>query len=383
MGSTRYGDQVITIQYFDEVDSDVVNKLGQKVIQRGIYDGGYLTRVSDVSVSLSLFSCVIGDATNQVRVETFSVVTIAVSTATPYIVLRWAYAASASNWMDVLAVASGSIQTNDLIVGKCTFSGSVLIGFNYGDTSYPRSTPTVSALFLKVEPTSPASMYMRVRAGRANFGSTNYDVADQLTPLITAPTSNSRIDLVYVGTDGTVGVVTGTAAASPSAPDYAGRMVLAEVTTIAGQTTIVATDIKDVRMMVGQAPNFIFRTGDWLLSESLTTPNGFTDVSATYTDKFIRISSSTPTTTGGTNTHDHGAATGNHALTIAEMPAHTHTVPLAGRQDPGSRISEAGKAYVGRSETSDSTGGGSAHSHTIATANNIPAYVQVKVYRKS
>ena len=247
MGSTDFGSQLISVQYFEAVDSDKVNKCFQGIIPRGIYSGGYLTKVSDTSISLSTLLCVVGDATNQVRVETTTAITLTVSSAAPYVVLRWAYVASATNYMDVLAVAAGSIQANDLIIGKCAYIGSTLSGFDYSVTAYPRSTPQTPIVMLKVEPTETASMYVRIRAGRVNYGSANLEIADQLSPVFTAPTSNSRIDLIYINTSGVITVSTGTAAATPVAPDYDSKIVLAEITIVAGQTTITASSIKEVR----------------------------------------------------------------------------------------------------------------------------------------
>ena len=246
-GSMDFGSQSISIQYFEAVDSDKVNKCFQGITPRGIYSGGYLTKVSDTSVSLSTLLCVIGDATNQVRVETSTAVTLTVSSVAPYVVLRWAYATSATNYMDVFAVAVGSIQTNDLIVGKCVYTGSTLSGFDYAVTAYSRSTPQTPVVMLKVEPTETPSMYVRIRAGRVNYGTANLEIADQLSPAFTAPVTNSRIDLIYINTSGAIAVSTGTAAVSPVAPDYNSKIVLAEVTITAGQTTITASSIKDVR----------------------------------------------------------------------------------------------------------------------------------------
>jgi hypothetical protein len=48
------------------------------------------------------------------------------------------------------------------------------------------------------------------------------------------------------------------------------------------------------------------KTGDWLHSSVTTARTGWTNVSATYSDKFIRINA-TPLTTGGANTHTHAA----------------------------------------------------------------------------
>lgn len=124
-----------------------------------------------------------------------------------------------------------------------------------------------------------------------------------------------------------------------------------------------------------------WRSGDKLLSSNTNTPTGWTDQSATYTDNFIRISSGTPLTTGGANTHNHGGATASHTLTIAEIPAHTHTYDknsnVAGSA-PGSAETQSHT-----STASGSTGGGGGHSHNISSADNVPVYVQMKMYSKT
>lgn len=252
MGATNFGTQTITVQYYDPVDANVVNRAFLNIRERGIYIGGYLTRVSDVAITLSPLTCEIGDAGNQVRIQTANDVPLTVGVGIPWIILRWAYATSATNYMDVLAVAIGDILATDLIVGKCAFTGSVLSTFEYGDLTYPRSTPRTLAIYLKPEPTVPDSMRIRIRAGRTNYGTANLEIPDQLSPLFTAPLSGSRVDVVYVDTDGTIKVKTGVASGgTPTVPTYDGRMAIAEITLTNTTTSLTYANIKDVRSFVG------------------------------------------------------------------------------------------------------------------------------------
>ena len=130
----------------------------------------------------------------------------------------------------------------DVIVGVCTFSGATLTGFDYT----LRKTPEVADLFLKAEPTVPASLRVRVRAGKVNYGAVNYDIIDQQSPLFTAPTSGTRIDALQVNTAGALIVTQGTT----SPPNYNGLVTIAEITISVGQTTITSAHIKDVRNFI-------------------------------------------------------------------------------------------------------------------------------------
>jgi len=250
MGSVNYGNQVQSIKYYAPADSDVLNRRDVGLKARGIYSGGLLTKVSNVQVTLSPLVCEIGDDENQLRIETQSSVSITVSSATPYIVLRWAYVASTTNYMDVLAVAVGSIQDNDLIVGKCNFSGATLTGFDYGE----RQVVTTLKEFLKVIPTETPSMKVHIKGGWATYGDSKLLISEQDSSFtITAPVTNPRIDYVYVNEAGAVQHEEGTEAASPSVEDYQGRIVLAEIYLIPGQTTITEDDITDVRPFIGSS----------------------------------------------------------------------------------------------------------------------------------
>lgn len=234
------GTQERTVAYFDPVDSGVVNRIGKDVRKIGIYSGGYLTIIGDTSVSLSVLSCEITDGTHQERIRTTTAATVTVSSTLTYVVLRWAYTGSASvDYMEILGIASGDLQTNDLIVGVCSYSGSTLTGFIYT----LRSNPQIMDLFLKVEPTSPASMYVRIRAGRANYGSTNLEIIDQLSPIMVAPGSGTTVYAIQINTSGVIIVTPNTT----TPPDYGGLITLAEVTIPSGTTTLPTTRIKDVR----------------------------------------------------------------------------------------------------------------------------------------
>lgn len=242
------GSQSISILYNTQATSGIVNLRHKDTRETGIYTGGYLSVIDTSHVEISPLVCEIQDGTYQVRVETTVAVNLAVASATPYVILRWAYTGAVTDYMELLAVATPS--TYDLVVGKCTFSGGgALQGFTYGDTSYPRNTPDNHNLFLKVQATEDTELRVRVRSGRVQTASGYTDVADQKSNLFVVPASNSKIYLVYIDRDtGAVSIdSSGTAAASPAAPDYKGKLVLAEVILASTDTNITADKIVDVR----------------------------------------------------------------------------------------------------------------------------------------
>ena len=269
---SNIGSQSIYVKFFDPVDSSVVNRIGVDVRKTGIYSGGYLTKINDSSVSLSTLSVEIGDGTYQVKITTGIAVAVAISPAAPVIVLRWIYTGSASvDYMDFVNVAPGGILTNDIVVGVGTYVGPTLQAvFDYT----LRSTPNVYDLFLKVEPTTPTTMQVRVRAGRVNYGVANYDVVDQLTSAFVAPGSGSRIDVVYVDSDGVVKILPGTPSGSPVPPDYVGKVALCQITIPSGASSITASMIKDVRSFVSGSLAFPITAAGSVYGSALSVLSG-------------------------------------------------------------------------------------------------------------
>lgn len=138
-------------------------------------------------------------------------------------------------------------------------------------------------------------------------------------------------------------------------------------------------DGNEIQITSGGALNIAgFVSGDFLMTSNTGAKAGWTDKTATWASRYIRVGA-TPETTGGNATHAHGGVTGSHTLTIAEIPPHTHTYTYdiaPGAADSGGSHSTYA---VG---TTSSTGGGGGHTHTIAAADNDPLYVDVAIYKK-
>ena len=141
----------------------------------------------------------------------------------------------------------------------------------------------------------------------------------------------------------------------------------------------------------GNVNGWQFRSGDLLFSSNTTAPPGWTDVSTTYENKFIRISSGTPLETGGSDTHSHGAgsyALPQHIHTILANNKYSYSYSASGTYNGrlGIHVGDAGiyetTRYFISSDISTTSAGGGNVTGTSASAENIPAYVQVRVYKK-
>ncbi len=246
------GSQTISLKYQAPGDSQEINERFRTIRPTGIYSGGALSVVDATHASISPLICEIGNGSHQVRVETTVAVSVVVGTGVPYIILRWGYTGNTSDYMEILAVSNASIQSTDLIVGKCSFVGGALNGFDYGDPTYPRSVPNVQELWLKVIPTGAGNLKARVLPGwyQNHAGSTYVPFQD--TDSLVPPVSGNKIYLVYVNTEtGAIAVdSSGSPGASPSAPPYNGRLVLAEITLASTDTAITASKIRDVRSFI-------------------------------------------------------------------------------------------------------------------------------------
>ena len=92
-------------------------------------------------------------------------------------------------------------------------------------------------------------MTVRVDAGAIHSGVTLTEVAAQSTAAITAPSTNPRNDIVYVdATIGTVGVATGTEAATPSDPAIpSSKIPVCRVELQTSTTSITNSILTDIR----------------------------------------------------------------------------------------------------------------------------------------
>ncbi len=114
-------------------------------------------------------------------------------------------------------------------------------------------------------------------------------------------------------------------------------------------------------------------SGSVFFMVSGSCPTGTTDVSSTYSNKFVKINSTQATSSGVILT----GTTDSHTLTAAEsgLPAHTHTIETNDTTGGGGNFvrNDASSASTG-TQTTSSTGGTSAasgHVHTLSSATTL------------
>jgi len=251
MGIINHGTQSITFQFNLAAKAEYFNKLTHRIQPPGVYWGGHLIKVSDSIVTLTPFAIMINDGDEQVSVSsivdaTLSAATLdsgAIDAATPYLVFRWVRLSTiAANYVEVHATAAA--QPLDVVIGKMVFSGSILTGFDYSDRTEPRTLEN----WLKPEATETSELYIYVRGGQVQTAlGTTWVATQKVGPFVVPASPKSRKDLVYVDTSGALQILQGTAAPAPVAPNYLGKLVVAEVLVANGVVDIIESVITDVR----------------------------------------------------------------------------------------------------------------------------------------
>jgi len=158
---------------------------------------------------------------------------------------------------------------------------------------------------------------------------------------------------------------------------------LDQITTASKVHGTAITGLASVPSGAGYLPSAnidCFKTGDLIFSTVSTSRTGWTNVSSTYSNKFIRINA-TPLTQSGSDTHTHAAGS-------FVGPSHTHSVPASstgwgyGTPVAGGLVTSAGGANVATIDKATAAGGTGSITGTSASGNNVPAYVTVSVFQR-
>jgi hypothetical protein len=147
MSTTNSGNQTLTFDYKNPTTSASFNTLLRGAIKPGIFSGATLTKVDNATVTISPFVAYLNVGTDKmVRATTTTAVTINVSAGSPVVYMTYTWADVIENYIDFAIRADNGVKaTNEVTIGKATYSGSVLTGFNYTWPAYKTSTSLDSA----------------------------------------------------------------------------------------------------------------------------------------------------------------------------------------------------------------------------------------------
>lgn len=256
--------QILSFQYRGEGKSKYFNSVLHNLLPMGIYSKetvtngvysyaeGQLAKVNNGTVSVSPFVALVRDVENNlsVRLQTMVIVNVDVTPATPYIIAKINWQNAVSNYAEIQAVSFASIQPDYLIIGKCYFdvSNYVLDYFDYSRRHHVdvEANYVKQATPFRVMATEPESDKVLVQQGDVTFSTGSFHLNDDsLSPAISASIAG-RIDLVYIDQNGTVQVVSGADNASPVAPNFAGKFVVAQIKRIGASSVIKGHQITQV-----------------------------------------------------------------------------------------------------------------------------------------
>ena len=264
MGVTDFGTQTLTIDYNEAGKTDKVNVLNYQISQKGIYIGGLLTKtgVNELTLSALIAQTEDKDYLNGigVRVETSTTVVIngasspyVLSATNCYIVARMSWVATASNYMDILAVGYNAVPSShvdptifwdtDIIIGKAVYIGGVL----QSSVDYTlRHEPSIiyaeeKKQAFKVIPTAVVSKQVEVASGSAFLNGELVAFAGATSDVFT-DTTGARTDLLCLDKTGNLVNIEGiNGAGVPDIPTDI--IVLALINRITGRDSVTGIEI--------------------------------------------------------------------------------------------------------------------------------------------
>jgi len=289
LNTVNYGNQIISYDYKQNASSSLFNRIMSSLIPHGIYAGGLLTRLDNVQINVAKLTAFIrsnaSDADQiSVRAESqedqilnlsFGVSDpLHVKDTLPYIVLRYGWNEQENNFVDFRAVAfstdpaaskaanqDNELWPDDLIVGKVLLVLDGLTGKYFIDPTNPFDLTRRADVFLPDSQAAFTELKVMSAEGQpkkvaVSGGSINTSKGRKLVTGGNYPTSSfisdtttfGRFDIVYVDENGIIQIEEGSPSASPVAPLYKNRKVIAQIERGASRTSIIGPEIRTVNV---------------------------------------------------------------------------------------------------------------------------------------
>jgi hypothetical protein len=268
INTVNYGSQVLSFDFHQEARARGFNNIFCDILPYGVYTGGVLTRLSSSLIQIGETNVIIrsneGDSV-ALKITTTETQDLTVIPARPYIILRFGWADTDNDFMDMRAVgwSSDPLETDmnklwplDIILGKVQFiEDPVGSGVYIIDPDAPFDLTRRKDVFLKeaesvhdqfrvsASEVNPKRVY--VSGGRVSTSKGSFLVSGGEYPDADIPDTDAqpRTDIVVVDVYGHIKLILGTPAASPAAPNYGTYKVIAEIRRGADRTDVLGGDI--------------------------------------------------------------------------------------------------------------------------------------------
>ena len=267
------GNQTVTFSFRDNLTNRELNHVYTGLFDAGVYSGleasittGNLTGTISITDGVM---CILDDNGSgslfKLQFDTISPFTSS-NYAQPYIVCRFPFVPSIStpSRASFYCVNLASIKSTDIVLGMITFNGlSKVTGIDLSvrtNGTLPKLTNIVNGM--KVVQNNGATFGVDILPGTIMNGNeaTLFSTITHVTFAVPAPSApNMRTDLiVFDKSDASIQVLNGSeylTGTTPTPPDYAIYIVLAEVIIQSEATIIYNSDIIDVRDFFNVFPN--------------------------------------------------------------------------------------------------------------------------------
>lgn len=143
------GGQTLTFDYNMRANASVFNKLIYKLLPVGLYgDMPVLSIASNSEVTITPFHAVVEDSANElsVKVSTSTNASAVVSPSRPYIVARFTWSNVDDNFVEIVGLSEGEVDSGDAVIGLCVYDGNTLDSF---DTSVQNNMNSATEVALE------------------------------------------------------------------------------------------------------------------------------------------------------------------------------------------------------------------------------------------
>lgn len=247
------GGQVVTFDFRQDGTSQSFNRLNYRLMPRGIlYDedaSDILERFTDTEITIHPFRAILRDDSNEVAINFYMTedASVTVSPANPYIIGQWSWLNMEDCYMEFKAVQFENISpATDIILGKCLYENSVLVGFDnsrrsYSQDYYEHINQDRPDFFVhSTELSEGATNTVRIGKGSAVIGGKRVTLTQEISsPAINLNITNGKKILVSINASGEVVLTSSDDEASPTAPAFPSNMLTVAIITLGANPSAI------------------------------------------------------------------------------------------------------------------------------------------------